>query len=149
MSSRRNPFEELERLFDRMGRQFEEASRSWETDYPFDWWSSDFESMAIDLVEHDDEFVVTVDLPGFERDDVDIEVTNHTLRIEAEREEATEEVEEERYLRHERSHEATHRSIRLPDEVDADNVTATMNNGVLTIALPRVESEESRKIDIE
>lgn len=148
MSARPNPFEELERFFERMSRQFDDASRRWEREGPFSRWTSEMESLAIDLVEHDDEFVVTVDLPGFERDDVELRVTDHTLRIEAEHEEATEE-EEEQYLRRERRHESTKRSIRLPGEVDKDSVQARMKNGVLTITLPKLEAEESRTIDIE
>jgi HSP20 family protein len=148
MSTRSNPFEELEQLFDRMSRQFDDATRMWESDGPFGRLSAEVESMAIDLVEHDDEFVVAVDLPGFERDDVEIQVTDHTLRIEAEHEESMEE-EEGQYLRHERRHESTRRSIRLPDEVDKENVKARMKNGVLTITLPRAEVEEARTIEIE
>lgn len=148
MSTRRNPFEEMERLFERMSRQFDEASRMWESDGPFGQWSSQAESMAVDLVDHDDEFVVTVDLPGFERDDVEIEVTDHTLRIQAEHEEEIEE-EEAEYLRQERRHKSTERSIRLPDEVDKEAVSARMKNGVLTITVPKLEVKEARKIEIE
>jgi len=148
MGTRSNPFEELERLFERMSRQFEDASRMWGGEEPFAWATSELESMAVDLVEHDDEFVATVDLPGFERDDVEIRVTDHTLRIEAEHEESVEE-EEEQYLRQERRHESMHRSIRLPDEVDTDGVTARMKNGVLTITLPKHEVEEAHRIEIE
>lgn len=148
MSVRSNPFEELERLFERMSRQFEESSRRWESEGPFGRLTSAFDEMAVDLVEHDDEFVVTVDLPGFERDDVEIQVTNHTLRIEAKHEEAMEE-EDERYLRHERRHESMRRSIRIPDEVDKEGVKARMKNGVLTITLPKLEVVEARTIEIE
>lgn len=148
MSVRSNPFEELERLFERMNRQFEESTRMWDTETTFGRWSGEADAMAVDLVEHDEEFVVTVDLPGFEKSDVDIRVTDHTLRIEADREETTEE-KEEQYLRHERRHESTHRSIRLPDEVDKEGVNARMKNGVLTITLPRLETEEARTIEIE
>ncbi|MGB9950886.1 Hsp20/alpha crystallin family protein (plasmid) [Haloarcula marismortui] len=148
MSTRGNPFAELERLFERMSRQFDDASRMWESEGPFGRWASEAESMAIDLVDRDDEFVATVDLPGFERDDVDIQVTDHTLRIEAEHEEILDE-EEERFIRHERRHESTKRSIRVPEEVDKDGVKAHMKNGVLTVTLPKLETEEARKIEIE
>lgn len=146
--STRNPFEELERFFDRLGHQFEETSEAWTPDGPFGGWSSAFESMAVDVVETDAEFVVSVDLPGFDRDAVDVRVTDHTLRIDAEREERTED-EAERYLRRERRSEASHRSIQLPDDVDPDGVTARMNNGVLTVTLPKVEVEAARTVDIE
>lgn len=148
MSARSNPIDELERMFNRISRQFDEVARTWEPDGPLGRWSREMESMAIDLVGHVDEFVVTVDLPGYEREDVEIRVTDHTLRIQAEHEESVED-EAEQYLRHERSHESTKRSIRLPEDVDKEGVTARMKNGVLTITLPKIEVEEAREIEIE
>ncbi|WP_336023344.1 archaeal heat shock protein Hsp14 [Halobellus salinisoli] len=148
MSARSNPFEELEKLFDRMSRQFEDSGRFWESDGPFGRWSTEFESMAVDIVEHDDEFVVTVDLPGFEREDVVLNVTDHALRIEANRDMETETA-EENYLRQERREKSMHRSIRLPDEVEKDEVTARMKNGVLTVTLPKIDVEEARTVDID
>ncbi|MDS0295256.1 Hsp20/alpha crystallin family protein [Halogeometricum luteum] len=147
MSARGNPFEELERFFDRMNRQFGDVSHRWQTDNPFAQWA-EAGSTAVDVVDHDGEFVVTVDLPGFEGDDVTVQVTDHTLRIGARREEEFEET-AERYLRHERRNESVQRSIRLPDEVDKGSVDARMNNGVLTVTLPKTEAEEPRTIDIE
>lgn len=152
MSTRSNPFEDLERFFDRLRRQFDEMTYVWDVDEPFAAWPSEAESMAIDLVERDDEFVVTVDLPGFERKEVDVQVTDHTLRIEAEHEEVTDEDRtegERRFIRHERRSESTWRSIRLPEAVDTENVSARMKNGVLTVTLPRLEAEEARGIEIE
>jgi HSP20 family protein len=110
--------------------------------------ASERESVAIDLAERDDAFVVTVDLPGFERDEITVEVTDHTLRIGAEREETTED-DGEQYLRKERRHESARRSVRLPDEVDKDAVEAEMRHGVLTVTLPKIEADEARTIDIE
>lgn len=148
MSTRGNPFEELERLFERMSRQFDEASRMWGPVGDVGRLTSGTESMAVDLVEQDDEFLAMVDLPGFDREDVDIRVTDHTLRIEAEREEAVDE-ESDQYLRQERRHESARRSVTLPDEVDTENVTARMKNGVLTVTLPKLEAKEARRIDID
>ncbi|WP_277554043.1 Hsp20/alpha crystallin family protein [Halobaculum limi] len=147
MSSSRNPFEELEDLLERVSRQFEESPYMWEPESRLGRWTSQFEAMPVDLADHEDEFVVTVDLPGFERDNVDVRVTDHTLQIDADHEEAVDE-EAEHYLRHERRHESMHRSIRLPDEVDKDSVNAQMKNGVLTITLPKIDVEEARSIDI-
>lgn len=148
MTTRNNPFDEIERLIDRMSRQFEEAARTWESDGPFAGWRSELQSMPVDLLERDDEFVATVDLPGFDREEVRVEVTDQTLRIEAERDEETEES-DERYLRSERSRASTHRSIRLPDPVETDGVRARMNNGVLTVTLPKLEADEATTIDVE
>jgi len=148
MTTRTNPFEELERLFERMSHQFEEASQSWGTGEALEPWTGGFETMAVDLAEHEDEYVASVDLPGFERDDVEVSVTDHTLRIAAEHEE-TAEAEGERYLRRERSHRSQERSIRLPGEVDPDAVEATMKHGVLTVTLPKAETEKAKQIEIE
>jgi HSP20 family protein len=150
MSARSNPFEELERFFDRMSRQFEDATRSWEAENPLSRWSggAESEAMSVDLVDRDGEFVATVDLPGFDREDVEVSVTDHRLRIAAERETVHDE-DEERFLRHERQHAATHRSIRLPEAVDTEGVTAKMRNGVLTVTLPKMEATNARTIDIE
>lgn len=152
MSARNTPLEELERFFERMSRQFDDAPRMWNPSESLGRWASEFGTMAIDLVERDEEFVATIDMPGFERDDIDIRVSDHTLRIEAERREALdEETDEEkvRYIRHERRHESVERSVRLPDNVDTDGVTAKMKNGVLTVTLPKLEAEDAREIDIE
>jgi HSP20 family protein len=148
MSTRDTPFEELERLFERMSRQFDEASRLWGPVGDARRLPSGTEPMAVDLLEHDDEFVATVDLPGFDREDIEIRVTDNTLRIAAEREAAAEE-ESDRYLRRERRHESTTRSVTLPDEVDTGNVTARMKDGVLTVTLPKLEAQEAHRIDIE
>jgi HSP20 family protein len=150
MSARGSPFDELERMFERMSRQFGEASQMWGGDGSFGRPTSETTAMAMamDLVEHDDEFVVTIDLPGFEREDVELKLTDRTLRVEADRE-ATTEAEGEEYLRRERRHESAHRSIRLPEGVDPEGVTARMKNGVLTVTLPRLEAESAQTIEIE
>ncbi|WP_254829960.1 Hsp20/alpha crystallin family protein [Haloglomus salinum] len=147
MSSRPNPFREVERLFETMGRQFDDAAHMFEGEGPLGRFA-ELDEMAIDLVERDDEFVVTVDLPGFERDDIEVTVTDHTLRIEAEHEAETEE-EDDSYLRRERRHQSASRSVRLPGEVDRDAVAGTMKNGVLTVTLPKAEAEDAHTIDIE
>jgi HSP20 family protein len=106
--------------------------------------------MAVDLVERDDTFVVTADLPGFERDDVEVTVTDHTLRIEAGGETTDREEDEEgRYLRQERRHRSVDRSVRLPEEVDTDAATGTMRHGVLTVTLPKLIVEEAHQVEID
>ena len=144
MTSRRNPFEDLERLFDQMGKQFEDLP-AWEgLDYPMS------SQLKVDVVEHDDEFEVTADLPGFAKEDIDVELVDDRLRIEAEHEEEIEEGEPGRYVRRERSKQSMSRTITLPEEVDEENVEAHFRNGVLSVTLQKlVGSEEAHRIDIE
>ncbi|HKJ58049.1 MAG TPA: archaeal heat shock protein Hsp14 [Halobacteriales archaeon] len=147
MSSRRNPFEELERMFDRMSRQFEEATSQWgESDWEL---FGTGREAAIDLVDEDDEFVVTIDVPGFERDEIELRIADSTLWVECERS-AAEEEEGETYLRRERRQASMRRSVRLPAPVKPDEVTAKLKNGILTVTIPKEEPrEESKKIEIE
>lgn len=136
---RTNPFEEFESLLRRMERGFEG--------------SMDLQayagSTAVDVAESDDEFVVTVDLPGFETDDIELSIADDTLRIEADREFESAD-EGDRYLRRERKRQSVSRSIPFPESVDAETVEATHTNGVLTVTVPKqFGSEGGHTIDIE
>jgi HSP20 family protein len=137
----------MERLLRRLSEQYEETAETWEFDRPFGDLTLGTEIPA-DVVEQDDSYVVTVDLPGFERDDVDIEVTDHTLHVDAQRETTVDE-DGDRYLRRERQETSAHRALRLPEEVQPGDVTAQMHNGVLTVTLPRSAVEEAHRIEIE
>ncbi len=148
MATPLNPFKEIEQLFNRMSRQFEETSREIDSSEPFGL-TLGSRTMAVDVVEDDESIVVTADIPGFDREDIDIRVTDHTLRIDAEHEETVDESEDERYLRRERRHRSMSRSIQLPSEVDTGNVEARIKNGVLSITLPKTEPEDAREVEIE
>jgi len=149
MARRRNPFDELEEMFERMsrqfenfGQQFEESSEGLGIDL------SGTNGMSLDLADHGDEYVVTADLPGFEKDDIDVRLHDDHLHIDAEGETKTEEGEGE-YLRRERTQRSVSRSVALPEPVDEENVAAEYHNGVLTVTMPKITtSEESHSIDI-
>ena len=139
---RRNPFEELEEMLDRLSSQVEEGmTRGGGLPVPGD--------VAVDVADAHDEYVVTADLPGYDTDDIELTLSEGTLRLEASREER-EEHEEGRYIRRERTQRSVSRRIRLPDPVDEEDVSASYKNGVLTVTLPKVSGgEESKQIDIE
>ncbi|HKL28369.1 MAG TPA: archaeal heat shock protein Hsp14 [Natrialbaceae archaeon] len=137
---RRNPFDELEDMIDRMSRQFEGGVPG---NLPT------VGGVAIDVADRDEEYVVTADLPGYETDDIDVTVTEGRLRIEAERETGTAE-EGEDYIFNERRRESVSRTVRLPEPVDEDAVKAKYTNGVLTVTLPKEEmGDEGHHIEIE
>jgi HSP20 family protein len=144
MTNPTNPFTEVSRLFERMQSDFEEMARSWSEESEFV--SS---SVRVDLEDRDDEFVLTAELPGFEKDDIDVRVTDRTLRLEVEHAEETEEEEEGEYVRRERHRASVARSISLPEAVEADDISATFNNGVLTVQLPKSEPvTQGKQIEI-
>ena len=144
MTNPTNPFTDLNRFFERMQSDFEKMARSWSEESELV--SS---SVRVDLEDRDDEFVLTAELPGFEKDDIDVRVTDRTLRLEAEHAEETEEEEEGEYVRRERHRASIARSISLPEAVEADDISATFNNGVLTIRLPKSEPvTQGKQIEI-
>lgn len=139
MPSKPNPFTEIERMFDRMSRQFESLD-------PMEL-SGTFSQIAVDIVEEDDQFVVTADLPGFEKEHIDVSLPDETrLRIDADQESDVEREEERdggRYVRRERRRKSASRTVTLPAPVAESDTSATYQNGVLTITLPKAEPEES------
>jgi HSP20 family protein len=146
MARRANPFEDLEELFDRMRRQFEEATGSME-DVSVESLRS---GMRIDIEDTGESFVVTADLPGFDKDDIDVRLSDQRLRISADRTEEGERSDDGHFVRQERHHSSMERVVRLPEPVDEHSVSASFRNGVLTVTLAKAEPVEGgRDIEIE
>ena len=136
----RNPFEEIEQFFERMSQQFEESA---------EWPTAMGGTTPVDVLDHGEEYEVTVDLPGFEKEDVEVILTDDTLQVSASHETEAEETDSD-YVRRERRSESVNRSVSLPDSVDQEAVDATLSNGVLTITLEKqVSGDDARTIDIE
>jgi HSP20 family protein len=148
MSNRPNPFDELEQLFEQMQQNFEEAAGMWRpesvrTGLP------GAGSVQIDLKETGDALVLTADLPGFNSEEIDLTLKDRVLRLEASHEEESEEQGEGEYLRRERRRTSVSRSITLPETVDTDDVSASYQNGVLTVEMSKREPETGEtEIDI-
>lgn len=104
----------------------------------------------LDLREENDRYVVQAEMPGMGKEDVSIEMEGDVLQITARKEHEVEE-KDEGYLRRERGSMRFFRQVRLPENVDRDKVKAKMENGVLEIALPKMEVSEEKKsrIDVE
>jgi HSP20 family protein len=102
---------------------------------------------AMDLVETKDDFVLRADLPGMGDDDVSIEVENNVLTISGERK-AEHEERHEGYYRVERATGAFGRSLTLPEGIDPESVTATFDNGVLTVRIPKPVQSKPRRVKI-
>ena len=136
--TRQNPFDEIEQFFKRMGREFEESGLA------------SLRDVSVDVSETDDTIVVAADLPGYETEDIDISASGRELTISAERSAADEES-GDRYIRRERTRSSVERSLTLPEEVVEEEASATYNNGVLTVTLPKEladEDDESTDIDV-
>jgi HSP20 family protein len=103
----------------------------------------------VDVSESDEAYVVRADLPGLEEKDIQVALEEGVLSIEGKVE--SEQEEERKGWRHvERARGSFHRAIALPAEVDAEKVTASYKQGVLTVTLPKVAPAQPavRKVPI-
>jgi HSP20 family protein len=130
----RNPFDEIEEMLEGMSRQFETGAGG-------------RGSTPVDLRDEGDAFVVLADLPGYDGDDVELRLSGRHVEIDAERASESE-LEDGDYVRRERTRESVERSVRLPADVEEDAVTATLDDGVLTVWLPKRSGGEGKSIEI-
>ena len=96
-------------------------------------------NFAVDILEHNDHFSISADLPGFTKDDIAIEHQNGMLAITAQASSNTN-LSNGKYYRQERSAAKMYRSFTLPENVDADKMTASLLNGVLTLKMPKIKT---------
>jgi HSP20 family protein len=102
---------------------------------------------ALDISERKDAYLVTVELPGVELDDLQITLEDGLLTIQGERHFAHDSSEQQ-FHRIERRYGAFRRSITLPAHVMADGIEATADNGVLQIVVPKVEEAKPKRIQV-
>lgn len=119
--------------------------------------SPDFESSIIeasdwqprvDVMEEAKQFIVKIDVPGVDSNDIDISLDHNILTIKGEKEVAHKE-NRDNFIRYERSKGSFYRRIMLPDAVDSDQIIAKNRNGVLVVTIPKVNKGNSRKIKIQ
>ena len=134
-----DPFRELEELHTRIG-QLMESSWPGASDTTAGIWSP-----LVDIEETDDAWLVEAELPGVKQDDIDVEVSDSELAISGELKER----ERKGILR--RRTRRTGRfdyRVTLPGEADAEHIEASLNEGVLTVRIPKPERARRRRIEI-
>ncbi|HXG37856.1 MAG TPA: Hsp20/alpha crystallin family protein [Bacteroidota bacterium] len=102
---------------------------------------------AVDIAEHDNEFVVKVELPGVSKDDVKVTLESNILTIRGEKKQDRE-TKNENYHRLERTYGSFQRSFTLPSSVRSDKIEAVYKDGILTITLPKAEEAKPKLIDV-
>jgi HSP20 family protein len=144
--NRSNPYEMMEELFERMSSEFEDLSRGMES--PDGLPITGGRSLSMDVADRGDAYQVTVDVPGFDRDDVEVQATDDRLTVVAERDRETEQG-EGTFIHRERTHRSLSRSMDLPSAVDEEGAEAALGNGVLTVTLPKLRVDDERSVDID
>jgi HSP20 family protein len=136
---------EFDEAFDRFRRDFENLlwpseelpmMREMETRMP-----------AIDLEDRGDKYMMTVDVPGFRNDEIEINVWDSMVEISGCRETKQDE-ETKGYVRKERSSESFYRQMALPEEVKVDDAQANLQNGILELTLPKKVPKKKKKVPI-
>lgn len=117
----------------------------------FDRFFTDEGNFNVDIKENDDAYMLEADLPGLDKENIQLDYNNNVLSIRAEQEVSTEAKDEDsNYIRRERSSRSYNRQFLIKD-VDEDKITAEFENGVLKVQLPKkeVDAQETKKIDIQ
>jgi HSP20 family protein len=138
------PFQELEQVTERMRRMLDETFGG------FARWPSLLPEAAgwsplVDIEEHDDAYVLEAELPGVRREDLDIELVGNEFAITGEMKEKERTGAVRSRMR--RTGRFDYR-VRLPEQVDADKIEASLSEGVLTVRVPKSERAQRKRIAI-
>ena len=107
------------------------------------WVENGHHSLSVNIREEDDAFVLSALVPGLNAEDLNIQILDDVVRIDGEYR-----LDEQQYLMQELPHGSFTRTLRLPVPIDANNVEAKINDGVLTLTLPKAESAKPKRISI-
>jgi len=139
-----SPWGDLDRMFEDF---LERRLRSF---WPERWWPAagvEITTPAVDLYKEKDDIVVKAELPGMEKDNIELNLSDNRLTIRGEKKKE-EEVKKEGYYRSERSYGSFVRTLELPSEVQTDKVKAAFKNGVLEIRLPKTEEAKKKETKV-
>lgn len=141
-----SPFREFDRMLDSFFDRGGMPSR-WE--HPLWQRFAAFEKgmPKVDVIDRDAEVVVRAEVPGFEREELDVSVTDGAVTIKGDHREESKE-EEGDYFHSEISRGSFTRTVALPSEIDADKAAASFKNGVLELTLPKFKQANRRKVEI-
>ena len=144
-----SPFEEMDQIFERF------FPRGWLQPFRREWpmrneLMTPFEVQMprVDVIDRDEEVVVRAEIPGVDKKDLDVSVTENTVTINGRRS-AEEEEDTGDYYRREISRGAFSRTVMLPREVDGEKAKVSFKEGTLELILPKVEKSKRHKIKVE
>ncbi len=124
---------EFDRLFDTFFHNLEEEETAF--------------SPAVDIEEHEKEFVINAELPGMKKEDIKINVKDNVLSISGEKTQEHK-TEDKNYHRTERVFGAFQRTFRLPEYADQENVSAEYHEGILQVTIPKLKESLAKQVEI-
>ncbi len=99
--------------------------------------------MKIDVKENEHDFEVFIDLPGFKKENLKLDLTDGYITINANK--TLEEEDKKKYIRKERFYDSVSRSFYVGDSIKKEDIKAKFDNGVLTLSIPKVEPKEEKE----
>ena len=141
----RDPFDIIRRFRSELEDMFQDFMGGFGTGFSE---LMDFRTPAVDIRETEDQIIVHADIPGFSKQEIDIEIAGDRLKIKAESKVEKEE-EKKGYHSRERSYKGFYREIKLPKATKPEESKASYRDGVLEITLPKTEEEKGKKLEIE
>ena len=124
---------------------------------PFDMWDREadsffgndlmhFDTMKTDVIEEDNDYKLKADLPGFNKEDIGIDLKGGVLTIKASHKENNDEKDSKgKYVRKERREMSYYRSFTVGDDMKPEDINAAYENGVLTVILPKKQLEQKNE----
>jgi len=106
------------------------------------------ENLKVNIVENEDNYTLTAKVPGMREKDIDLEIKDGRMTLKGQVEESQEK-EEKQYRMREFSHRSFERSFTIGEGIDQDNISAKLENGVLTVVLPRKEEAKPKTVKVE
>jgi len=139
-----NPFQEFENMLERYSKSgMSNLGKQLNTDLSFADWAP-----SVDIEEEADKYVIKADLPGVDKDDIEVKLENGVLSIRGEKKTEKETGKGTKQHRTERFHGTFARSFTLPEAVKADQVDASYKDGVLSLTIPKQEESKPQSIEI-
>lgn len=139
-----NPFQEFENMLERYSKSgASNLGKQMNTELGFADWAP-----SVDIEEEEDKYLIKADLPGVDKQDIEVKLENGVLSIRGEKRVQTESGKGTKRHRTERFHGSFARSFSLPDAVKADQVEASYRDGVLSLSIPKQDEVKPKSIDI-
>jgi len=143
---------DIDSIFDEFRRSFDIMMRPY---FPFETRMQELGMLPIryaplDFIDEGDHYTIHVELPGFSKEEVDVQINNDGMTIRAKKDIQKEES-KKNYLHRERAYSALERAVSFPEEVDPTKTDGKMNNGVLELKIPKKEPKpetKPRKIEL-
>ena len=103
---------------------------------------NDNKLMRTDIKEHDDNYVISVDLPGYDKENIKVDITDGYLTVSAKTDSENNEEEKGKYVRRERYFGECSRSFYVGDDISVEDVDASSKNGTLIMEIPKMDSKK-------